>query len=322
MPFESPPFRPPSEAYSLLIRVTRNCPWNRCEFCAMYKTEKFQLRDVEEIKRDIDFLREVYDQAKEMAWLKGYGGDVRYIGSALGIPWLLQGEVKNVFIGDSDSLVMKPHLLIEVIRYIKEKFPSVERITSYARSRTILNKKFEDLKEIRKAGLTRLHVGLESGDDFILNYVKKGVSSSEAVEAGLKAKEAGFELSEYVISGLGGEKRWMEHALHTADALNRINPHFIRIRTLVVLPFTPLYEKMESGDFVEASPETVMKELRLFIENLNVDSEFLSDHVSNYTDLNGKLPEEKEKLLNKIDEILNLPQQMKERIFKRTVVHL
>jgi radical SAM superfamily enzyme YgiQ (UPF0313 family) len=322
MPFESPPFRPPSEAYSLLIRVTRNCPWNRCEFCAMYKAERFQLRDVEEIKRDIDFLREVYDQAKEMAWLKGYGGDVRYIGSALGIPWLLQGEVKNVFIGDSDSLVMKPHLLIEVIRYIKEKFPSVQRITSYARSRTILNKRFEDLKEIRKAGLTRLHVGLESGDDFILNYVKKGVSSSEAVEAGLKAKEAGFELSEYVISGLGGENRWMEHALHTADALNRINPHFIRIRTLVVLPFTPLYEKMESGDFVEASPETVMKELRLFIENLNVNSEFLTDHVSNYIDLNGRLPEEKEKLLKKIDEILNLPPEMKERVLRRTVVHL
>ena len=322
MPFESPPFRPPSEAYSLLIRVTRNCPWNRCEFCAMYKTEKFQLRDVEEIKRDIDFLRSIYEQAKEMAWLKGYGGDVRYIGSAFGIPWLLQGEVKNVFIGDSDSLVMKPNFLIEVIRYIKEKFPSVQRITSYARARTILNKKIEDLKSIREAGLTRLHVGLESGDDFILNYVKKGVKSSEAVEAGLKAKEAGFELSEYVISGLGGEKRWMEHAQNTAEALNRINPHFIRIRTLVVLPFTPLYEKLEMGEFIEASPETVMKELRLLIETLNVSSEFLTDHVSNYIDLNGKLPEEKEKLLMKIDEILNLPPQMKQRILKRTIVQL
>jgi len=322
MPFESPPFRPPSEAYSLLIRVTRNCPWNRCEFCAMYKTEKFQLRDVEEIKRDIDFLRDIYDQAKEMAWLRGYGGDVRYIGAALGIPWLLQGDVKNVFIGDSDSLVMKPHLLIEVVRYIKEKFPSVQRITSYARARTILNKKFEDLKDIREAGLTRLHVGLESGDDFILSYVKKGISSSEAVEAGLKAKEAGFELSEYVISGLGGERRWREHALNTAEVLNRINPHFIRIRTLVVLPFTPLYEKMEKGDFIEASPETVVKELRLLIENLNVDSEFLTDHVSNYIDLNGKLPEEKEKLLKKIDGILSLPREMKERVLRRTVEYL
>ncbi len=322
MTFELPPFRPPSEAYSLLIRVTRNCPWNRCEFCGMYKTVKFQMREIEEIKRDIDSFREIYERAKEMAWLKGYGGDVRYIGSALGIPWLLQGEVKNVFIGDSDSLVIKPYVLIEIIKYIKKKFPVVQRITSYARSRTILNKKFEDLKAIREAGLTRLHVGLESGDDFILEYVKKGVRSSEAVEAGLKAKDAGFELSEYVISGLGGEKRWMEHAQNTADALNKINPHFIRIRTLVLLPFTPLYEKMESGDFVEASPETIMKELKLLIENLDVTSEFLTDHVSNYIDLNGKLPEEKEKLLQKIDDLLNMPVHLKKRVLKRTIVQL
>lgn len=322
MVFESPPFRPPSEAYSLLIRVTRNCPWNLCEFCGMFKGEKFEMRDVEEIKKDIDLARNLYEEAKEIAWLKGYGGDVRYVGSALGIPWLLQGEVRNVFIGDSDSLVMKPNLLIEVIKYIKEKFPHVHRITSYARSRTILNKKFEVLKEIRAAGLTRLHVGLESGDDFVLNYVKKGVSSSEAVEAGIKAKEAGFELSEYVISGLGGEKRWMEHAYNTALALNEIDPHFIRIRTLVVLPFTPLYEKLEKGDFVEAKPETIIKELRVLVENLDVHSEFLTDHVSNYIELNGKLPEEKEKLLKKIDEILSLPSDRKSRILKRTVVQL
>lgn len=322
MPFETPPFRPPSEAYSLLIRVTRNCPWNRCEFCMMYKGERFEMRSFEEIKRDIDIAREIYDQAKEAAWKMGYGGDVRYVARAFGIPWLFQGEIKNVFIGDSDSLITKPPVLEEVIRYLKEKFPTVERITSYARSRTILNKKFEYLKLLRETGLTRLHVGLESGNDFILSYIKKGVSSSEAVEAGLKAKEAGFELSEYVISGLGGEERWREHAEDTAKALNKINPHFIRIRTLVVIPFSPLYEKLARGEFAEASPEAVMKELKLLLEHLSVTSDFLTDHVSNYIDLNGKLPEQKGELIARIDEILSMPEDLRKKVLRRRVIQM
>ncbi len=275
----------------------------------MYKGERFELRKVEEIKRDIDTVKEVYQWAKEMAWAQGYGGDVRYIARAYGILWLLEGEVRNVFFGDSDNLVVKPESLKEIVRYLKETFPSVRRITSYARSRTILNRNINDLKEIREAGLVRLHVGLETGDDFLLDYVKKGVSSQQAVEAGLKAKEAGFELSEYVIAGLGGENMWEEHALNTAKALNMINPHFIRIRTLVVLPFTPLWEKMESGEFVPASAETVLKELSLLIENLSVTSFFYTDHVSNYIDLNGKLPDDKERFIKKIKEVLSLPEK-------------
>ena len=177
--YDFPPFRPPSEAGSLLLRVTRGCPWNRCAFCSMYKTMKFEIRDLEEILSDIDMAKELYGE-----------------------------KVQTVFIGDSNSLVVKTEMLVQILNSLYSSFPHIGRVTSYARAKTLFKKPVEDLERICQAGLTRLHVGLETGDRDLLKEIEKGGTPEEMIEAGKKAKRAGFEYSLYVLMGIGGEERW------------------------------------------------------------------------------------------------------------------
>jgi radical SAM superfamily enzyme YgiQ (UPF0313 family) len=273
--YDFPPFRPPSEANSLLLRVTRGCPWNRCTFCSMYKGMKFEIRELEEILGDIELAKELY-------------GD----------------RIRTVFIGDSNSLVVKTEMLVKVLNGLFASFPHIERVTSYARAKTVAKKPLEDLIKIYQAGLTRLHVGLETGDRDLLKEIEKGATPEEMIEAGRKAKEAGFEYSLYVLLGIGGEEKWKQHARGTAEVLNHINPHFIRVRTFVPQPNSPLYEAMEEGRFHPASPETILKETKLLLEELQVTSQFLSDHISNLLPLHGKLPEDKGKMIQMIEEVL------------------
>ena len=273
--YDFPPFRPPSEADSLLLRVTRGCPWNRCAFCSMYKTVKFEIRDLEEIRGDIDMARELYGE-----------------------------RVRTVFIADSDSLVTKTETFLEVLKSLYASFPHVERVTSYARAKTLAKKPFEDLERIRKAGLTRLHVGLETGDRELLQEIKKGATPEEMIEAGKKAKRAGFEYSLYVLLGIGGEEKWEQHARGTAEVLNQIDPHFIRVRTFIPQPDSPLYDAMMTDRFQPPGPETILKETKLLLEKLEVTSEFLSDHISNLLPLHGKLPQEKERMVGMAEEVL------------------
>ena len=273
--YDFPPFRPPSEAESLLLRVTRGCPWNRCTFCSMYKDLKFEIRDVEEVKHDIELARELYGP-----------------------------RVRTVFIGDSNSLVVKTESLIEILKFLYAGFPAVERVTSYGRAKTLVRKPLEDLEKIRKAGLTRLHVGLETGDPELLKEINKGATPEEMIEGGKKAKQAGFEYSLYVLLGAGGEDRWEQHATGTAAVLNQVDPHFIRVRTLIPQPNCPMHEEMMDGRFRLPSPETILKETRLLLAELKVTSEFVSDHVSNLLPLHGRLPGAKEGMVRMIDEAL------------------
>lgn len=273
--YDFPPFRPPSEADSLLLRVTRGCPWNRCAFCPMYKHLKFEKRPVEEVKQDIDTAR-------------AFTG----------------GNVKTVFIGDSDSLVIKTGDVCEILGHLLGAFPSLTRVTSYARSLTLRRKPLESLRKIRDAGLTRLHIGLETGSARLLDRIKKGASPDTMIEACTKVKEAGFEVSMYVLLGIGGEANWHEHASETARVLNRMDPDFIRVRTLVPQPGTPVFQWWTEGSFEMASPETILKEQKGIIKDLAVTSQYLSDHVSNYVPINGKLPADKTKMLSIIDEAL------------------
>ena len=247
------PIRPPSEAYSLLIRVTRNCPWNRCKFCSLYKGQKFELRSVEEIKREITAARAIRDEIKALAWKSGYGdrvGEVAamvfnnppsdaYRNVAL---WLYAGG-ENVFLQDANTLIMNTGELVEIIKFLKETFPGIERITSYARAKTAAKKSLEELTALREAGLSRLHIGLESGYDPLLNYMDKGVTAAEHIAGGKKVMASGISLSEYVILGLGGRKMWREHAVQSARVLSEINPDFIRVRTLSVNKRMPLTAK-------------------------------------------------------------------------------
>jgi radical SAM superfamily enzyme YgiQ (UPF0313 family) len=226
--------------------------------------------------------------------------------------WLYEGG-KTVFLQDADSLVLKTDQLVEILNYLKKTFPSIERITTYARAKTVSKKTVGELRDLRQAGVSRIHIGLETGYDPLLEYMKKGVTAQEHVEAGKKVKESGISLSEYVILGLGGKGMWKEHALGTARVLNQINPDFIRVRTLKVLKIMPLHEKVENGEFVLQSDDEIVAEERLLIDNLEgITSTFASDHILNLLeDVEGRFPEDKGKMLAAIDRYLALSAEEK-----------
>lgn len=314
MTFEQGPIRPPSEAESLFIRVTRNCPWNKCLFCPVYKKEKFSRRSVEEIKDDIRAMREAALKVKAYALKAGDGMNItqdtlqliyRREPELLQIAiWLYKGG-KNVFLQDADSLVMPAEQLAEVLRFLKEQFPTVQRITTYARAKTVSRRSVEELKMLKEAGLSRVHIGLETGYDPLLSFMCKGVTAEEHIEAGLKVKEAGLSLSEYVLLGLGGQRFWREHALETARVLSIIDPHFIRIRTLALREGIPLLEKVETGEFIPLKDDEIVREERLMLDNLEGSGYLVSDHILNLLEeVEGKLPEDKPAMLAVIDRYL------------------
>jgi radical SAM superfamily enzyme YgiQ (UPF0313 family) len=281
MRYEEPVYRPPSEAASLLIQATIGCPHNKCTFCGMYKGKRFRIRRVSEIKEDLNAAREFY----------GAG-------------------VRSLFLPDANTIFMKTSQLVEVLQFARELFPSLDRITVYGSGKFIRLKSLDELKTLRAAGLSRIHAGLESGDDVLLARLRKGATANEMIEAGLKVKEAGIELSEYILIGIGGLERTKEHALQSARVLNAIDPHFIRLRTWVPVPSAPLYKDYASGKFKLLSPYEALKETRLLIENLSVSSYLASDHISNFINLNGRLPQAKDEFLASIDESLKLPREM------------
>ncbi len=309
--FEQGPIRPPSEAYSLLVRVTRNCPWNHCTFCPVYKDSRFSIRSKDHVIKDIDSVyqsveiiqKTIDGEGKvplaEVQKAAGNGDnlDPRAFNAALN--WI-RGGMRSVFIQDANSLIIKPSDLVEILTHLKTCFPWVERITSYARSHTIARISDDNLKAIRDAGLNRIHIGLESGSDKVLKMIKKGVTKETQIKAGLKVKKAGMELSEYVMPGLGGKAYSKEHAVETADALNQINPDFIRLRTLAIPNSVALYDDYETGRFEKCTDLMMAEEVLLFIESLNgITSVLKSDHILNlFQNLEGKLPEEKENMLN------------------------
>ena len=327
--FEQGPIRPPNEARSLLLRLTRNCPWNQCLFCPVYKKKKFSLRTVDEIKQDIQSARNITDEIKEISYRLGSNGDVdgRVISHLFGkveyddnyrsiAVWLHYGT-RACFLQDADNMVMKTKDIIEVLEFLRKKFPEIDRVTTYSRSRTIARKSLKSMQQIREAGLDRIHVGLESGCDQVLKSVKKGVTGAQHIEAGLKVIQAGIELSEYVMPGLGGQKMWRKHALETAYVLNQINPHFIRLRTLRVPGSVPLYKKLKEGDFTIQTEEMIVQEIRLLVEYLEgITSTIKSDHIMNLLEeIGGKLPEDKEKMLGVISRYSELPKS--ERLIYR-----
>jgi len=312
--FEQGPIRPPSESRSFLLRITRNCPWNQCLFCPIYKGKRFSLRSVEEIKGDIQAARDIIEDVKTISWRLGNRGEINsevigYIFNSDSLSdnyrsiamWLYYGT-GACFLQDADNLIMKTKDLVEILNFLRERFPEITRITTYSRSRTIVNKSVDSLKEIREAGLNRIHVGMESGYDPLLKLIKKGVTASQHIEAGRKVLEAGMELSEYVMPGLGGQEMWKEHALETAKVLNRINPHFIRLRSLRIPERAPLYKKLVTGEFKTQTDDMLAEEIRLFITGLEgITSIVTSDHIMNLLEeVTGKLPEDKEKMLEVI----------------------
>ncbi|MGD9115703.1 MAG: radical SAM protein [Dehalococcoidia bacterium] len=299
------PIRPPSEATSLLLRVTRNCSWNRCKFCHIYKGQRFELRPVADIKQEILNVKAIQDQLLEAAGRAG-GLEAAAV-SILNNPlsethfnvalWLYHGGT-SAFLQDANTLIMPTKDLVEVIKFLKETLPSITRITSYGRSKTAAKKKLDELKALHEAGLDRLHIGLESGYDPILAYMDKGVTAADHIAGGKNVVASGISLSEYVLQGMGGHQRWREHATETGKVLSQINADFIRVRTLTIKEGMPLYEEVKEGKFVRATDEEIVAEEKLLIENLNCKSYFVSDHITNLLqEIEGQLPEAKDDML-------------------------
>jgi len=332
--FEVGVYRPPSEggSDSLLVRFSRNCPWNRCTFCAMYKQENFSLRSVAELKQDLSAIADIRDQLVAIAGGSGISDITRQgiieltrqypeladsYQYAMVAQWLLSGG-KTAFIQDANSLLMKTADLVEVLNVLRETFPSLQRVTTYARSHTLARKSLEELISIREAGLDRVHVGLETGDDTLLKRIKKGVTAAEHIKGGRRAVEAGFQLSEYWMPGLGGKAMWRQHAEHTAQVLSEINPHYIRSRPLFPAEGTPLYEEFQRGDFQMQTPHEHLTELKVMMTALNVTGKVCFDHAGNYwRNSNGGLlfsqsyegyqfPERKDEVLSLIEEGLTV----------------
>jgi radical SAM superfamily enzyme YgiQ (UPF0313 family) len=295
----------------------------------MYKHEQFSLRSVAEIKGDIDSIARLCTDMQNISVALGHGGMInretifgmieKYpdlntsSGFGMILNWISSGA-KTVFLQDGNSIMMPTENLVEVLRHLRKTFPSVERVTSYARSKTLARKSLEELTSIRKAGLDRLHVGMESGDDAVLKKVQKGVSGQEHIDGGKKAMAAGFQLSEYWMPGLGGKEMWEDHARNTARVLSAINPHYVRSRPFVPSPGTPIFEDYEKGELTLLTAREHLEELKLMVDELDVTSKLCFDHAGNYwTDRNGrllfsqsyegyKMPEEKQAVLDLIQE--------------------
>ncbi|UCE75535.1 MAG: radical SAM protein [Methanomassiliicoccales archaeon] len=241
----------------------------------MYKNKKFKIRNVEDIKDDITSAKLLY-------------GD----------------SVRTIFLADGNSIIVRTPQLKEILAFCYGMFPNLERVTSYGAAKFVLKTKtLDDLKELRKAGLTRIHMGMESGDKKVLESIEKGATPKEMIKTSKLVIEAGIELSQYVLLGIGGKDAWKRHAYNTSNVLSAMNPDFIRARTLVLREGAPLFMDAQKGDFVPCTPEEVLKETQILIENLDVTSHFFSDHVSNYANINGKLPGDKARMLEDLSKV-------------------
>ena len=290
--------RPPSEYRSLLVRLTRGCKWNRCRFCGLYPhlgEPTFSKRTVSEVKHDIDLLKQRNPRSE------------------------------TVFLGDADPLQIGLDEFIEITRYLKIVLP-IKRLTTYARVSTLWKLKEGAIKDLGRAGLDRVHIGLESGDAETLNFHRKGQSPKMVIETTSWLKEADIEVSFYVLLGLGGKKNWKRHILETARLINETEPDFVRIRRLWLYqsdsffsgPECPLFEEIRAGTFTQQTPEGSVLELKLLIEKLNnhLSTLFVCDHQNNYVHVSGMIKNDKKYMLASIEDFLSLPEKERERHYQ------
>ncbi len=290
---ESPTIRPPSEWRSVLVRLTRGCKWNRCRFCGIYThlgEPDFSIRSMDEIKHDIELLK------------------------------IYRPKAETAFFGDADPLQIGVGQFIEAATYLRQAIP-VKRLTCYARVSTLWKLKSASIKKLADAGLNRVHIGLESGDDKILQYHRKGQSAKMIRETAGWLQEAGIEISYYVLLGLGGKDLWKEHISDTAQLINEVNPEFVRLRRIWLYtndspasgPGCPLWNEIHEGKFIPQTPEGTVLELQLFLELLdNITSFVTCDHANNYIQVSGQMMEDRDDMLAEINAFLSLPQVERE----------
>mgnify|MGYP002276557183 FL=1 len=285
--YDTPVYRPPSEAASFILRVTRGCAHNNCTYCNMYRGVRFEKLSDEQIMRQIELARATDAEG-----------------------------VRRVFLADGDALVLPTDRLLKILAVLKEYFPHLERVASYAAPGDILRKSVEELTALRKAGLTLLYYGMESGDSQTLKEIRKGVTGEQSIEVGKRAIAAGMQLSIMVILGIAGVEGSERHALATAHAINEIKPTMLSALSLMLYRGSELKDQFERGEFHPLPPAGLMKELKLIMENVHLpDSErmiFRSNHVSNYIRLAATLPAQKDQLMEDIKESIDYLSQIKD----------
>ncbi len=271
----SPLFRPPAEAYSLIIRIMEGCPWNRCTFCGMYKEVTARLRSLEEIEHAIDAARKEYPSAR------------------------------RIFLADGDVMAYPFDTLHATLGMLNDRFPRLARVNIYANGRSILQKSDEELQALRRLKLNTLYMGLESGDEATLQTVKKRETAEEMIEAGRRAQVAGLKMSVMILTGLGGQQNSAAHAAATADALNQMQPRLLSALRVIPVPGTELYDAERAGTFEQLTEFEAMEELRGTIEKLDLESTvFRANHSSNILPMEGRFPKDKERLLAELEALL------------------
>ena len=275
-------WRPPVEAQSLILQLTVGCPWNRCLFCSTYKNKRFNVRKLDEFKRDVFIAKKHFGDKPE-----------------------------KIFLMDANSIALRTAKLVEACKFLYETFPNLKGISLYGSARFINRKKSEDFKKLKKAGLTKIYMGLETGDDLLLNSVNKGVTSKEMITAAEIIRVAGIELSVTIIAGLGGKGSWRRNAKETAEVLSKMKPDEVRIHNLVLNHNSSLYKKTKTGEFIESSWYEVIEEMRELIKGLDIDTTIYT-HPTTYLNpslLYGcKLPEDKERILEILTSALSSPE--------------
>ncbi len=267
--YDFPPYRPPNEADSCLIRFTRGCPWNKCQFCMMYKRVKFEIRGVDEILEDIQ-----------------------------NAPSIFGRDIKSVFIGDSDSLLMKTDTLVTLLKKIREVFPNLDRVTSYARIKTLKAKGQDNLKKLFDAGLTRVHIGLESGSDKVLELINKGSKAKHFIQTAPMIHKSGLQFSLYVLLAVGGKEYSHIHSSETAEVINQSNPDFVRFRTIIPIPGSGIDKMFTSGELTYLSDKDIIAEQLNIIRNIQAKTYIANDHISNLVSIEGEIPQKKDYFLN------------------------
>lgn len=288
MRYEGSIYRPPSEAYSLIVQITIGCAHNDCTFCSMFKDKKFRVRNVEEVLQDLKEARRSYQ------------------------------NVGKIFLADGDALVLTNEKLLVILNEIAELFPECERVGIYGTPQDVNNKTVEQLEELRDAGLGIIYIGAESGNDQVLLDIKKGATRDEIIKAIKKIEESGIKSSVTFISGLGGKDNWKNHAIDCGTMISESEPSYVGLLTLMVEPMAPLYEDVISGKFKKLNPEEVVAETQLLLENINVNKNcvFRSNHASNYVSLRGDLPEDKEKMLGQLKAAIENKGMLKDERFR------
>lgn len=270
--YDYPLYRPPSESNSLIIQATLGCSHNKCSFCNMYKSKKFTIKSVEDIKNSMDYFRQTYE------------------------------HVEKIFLADGDALIISTKELKEILTYIQKLFPECSRVTLYGSPKSILLKTLKELSDLKALGLSMIYMGVESGDDEVLIDINKGVKSEELIQAAKKVRDANILLSVTVIAGIGGREKSENHAIKTGEIISSMSPDYLGVLTLMVEEETDLYNKILNKEFEILNDKEVLSEIKLLIEHINLKESviFRCNHASNYISLRGNLPKDKEVLLNQI----------------------